>query len=194
MRLRPTAGLVLALFAAVTSRAVAQADQPARAVRLRRFHFHLTNYMQEGISVRGVPPHHGDAGLPLDPVRHSAAADVVVRELRRLRSDLLPADRRSALLLLVHRRRHRDGVPVAPAGRAGPLRSHDHRLQPRRHVRRGSHPPRAADLSRRLHGDRRVHHPQGVRVVEDRGRGRELHRSGAGPDPGLRGARWGSWS
>ena len=52
MRLRPTAGLVLALFAAVTSRAVAQADQPARACDFDDVHFHLTNYIQEGISVR----------------------------------------------------------------------------------------------------------------------------------------------
>ena len=52
MRLRPTAGLVLALFAAVTSRAVAQADQPARACDFDDVHFHLTNYVQEGINVR----------------------------------------------------------------------------------------------------------------------------------------------
>jgi predicted TIM-barrel fold metal-dependent hydrolase len=52
MRLRPSAGLVLAAFAAVTSRAVAQAGQPARACDFDDVHFHLTNYVQEGIDVR----------------------------------------------------------------------------------------------------------------------------------------------
>ena len=80
----------------------------------------------------------------VDAVRHPAAAAVVVRQHRRLRADLLPADRRAALLLLVHRRLHRDGLPVADAGGAGALRSDDHRLQPGGHVRRRSHPPRAA--------------------------------------------------
>ena len=50
----------------------------------------------------------GDARRPVDALRHSAAADVVVRQLRRLRADVLPPDRRAALLLLVHRRVHRD--------------------------------------------------------------------------------------
>ena len=62
-------------------------------------------------------------------------------------------------------------------GGAGALRSDDHRLQPRRHVRRRSHPARAHDLPRRLLGHRRVHHPQGVRLVEDRGRHGEPHRT-----------------
>lgn len=52
MRLRPSAALVLAVFTAVGSRAVAQADQPARAYDFDDVHFHLTNYVQEGIDVR----------------------------------------------------------------------------------------------------------------------------------------------
>ena len=59
-------------------------------------------------------------------------------------------------------------------------------FNPGGHVRRGPHPPGAQDLSRRLHRDRRVHHSQGVRVVQGRGRGRQPDRSGPGPDPRLR--------
>ena len=74
-------------------------------------HFHLTNYIQQGIDVRTVPEDHGQPRRPFDAVRHSAAAAVVVRQLRRFRADLLPADRRAALLLLVHRRLHRQRLP-----------------------------------------------------------------------------------
>ena len=78
-------------------------------------HFHLTNYVQEGIDVRKFLEIMGTRvgrstlfGIPLQQT-------VVVRQHRRLRADLLPADRRAALLLLVHRRVHRDGLPVADA-------------------------------------------------------------------------------
>ena len=77
---------------------------------------------------------------------------MVVRQFGRLRADLLPAERCTALLLLVHRRLHRQRLQIADAGRAGALRSDDHRLQSRRHVRRRSHPPGAPHLSRRLLG------------------------------------------
>ena len=43
-------------------------------------------------------------------------------------------------------------------------------LQPGRHVRRRSHQARADNISGRLHGHRRVHDPQRVRLTEDRGR------------------------
>ena len=42
------------------------------------------------------------------------------------------------------------------------------------------------DLPGRLLRDRRVHHPQGVRLLEGRRRRREPHRSGARPDPRFR--------
>ena len=93
--------------------------QPAgAAAEFNDSHFHLTNYIQEGIDVRDVPEDHGHARRPLDAVRHPAAAAVVVRELRRFRADLLPAERCAALLLLVHRRLHRERVPIAAAGRS----------------------------------------------------------------------------
>ena len=114
-------------------------------------------------------------GIPLQQT-------VVLRELGRLRADLLPADatRRSTTT--------RSPTPSSRwrTGRCTPeqqarLRSDDHRLQPGRHVRRRSHPPGAADLSRRLLRHRRVHHPQGVRL-----RRRSRATSASLTDPGAR--------
>ena len=123
---------------------------------------------------------------PIDALRHSAPAAVVVRQLGRLRADLLPAERRAALLLLVHRRVHREPVPLAHEGRAGALRPDDHRLQSGGHVRGRSHQARAAGLPGRVLGHRRVQHPQGVRLVEGLGRDREPDESGARSHPRLR--------
>ncbi len=64
-------------------------------------------------------------------------------------------------------------------GRAGALRSDDHGLQPRGHVRRRSHQARAEDLPGRLLGHRRVHGAQGVRLAEGGGRDGEPHEPGA---------------
>ncbi len=75
-----------------------------------------------------------------------------LRQFGRLRADLLPAERRAALLLLVHRRLHRQRLSRAEPGRAGALRPDDHRLQSGGHVRRRSHPPRAAGFPRRFSG------------------------------------------
>ena len=131
----------------------ASAQAPAAATNqyvVNDSHFHLTNYIQEGTKIQRLREDHGDQGRTGCALRHSAAAAVVVRQHGRLRADLLPADRRAALLLLVHGRVHRDGVPVAPAGGPGAVRSDDHRLQSDRHVRRGSHPARADDVSGRV--------------------------------------------
>ena len=115
-------------------------------------------------------PDHGHEGGARGALRDPAAADLGVRQHRSLRADVLPADRRAALLLLVHRCFHRDGVSLAHERRAGTLRPDDHRVQPCRHVRGRSHPARAADLSRRLFRNRRVHGPQGIRVRKSGGR------------------------
>ena len=149
-------------------------------------HFHLTNYIQEGISARQFLEIMGTRvgrstlfGIP-------AAAAVVVRELWRLRAHLLPAQRCAALLLLVHRRLHRQRLSVALASRTGALRPDDHRLQSGRHVRRRPHPARAENVSRRLHRHRRVQHPQGIRLGQDLRRDREPHQPRARSHPRLR--------
>ena len=70
-----------------------------------------------------VPQHHGEPRQPVDVVRHSPSAAVVVCELGRIRAHVLPADRRPSLLLLVHRRVHRERVSRAVERPAGALRS-----------------------------------------------------------------------
>ena len=120
--------------------AAAQAPPPAAtAAAANEFndsHFHLTNYIQQGIDVRDVPADHGHARRPLDAVRHSAAAAVVVRAT--------PATSRRPTTCRATRRSTTTRSPtptsrcvyrVADAGGAGALRSDDHRLQPGRHVR-----------------------------------------------------------
>ena len=149
-------------------------------------HFHITNYIQEGTDIHDLRRDDGRHHRSLHRLRSAAAADLGVRQHRRFRADLLPAVRCPALLLLVHRRPHRHGLQVARAGAAAPLRPHDHRLQPRRHVRRRPHPAGAAHLPGGVLGDRRVHHPQGVRVGEGRRRGRQPHQPGPRPDLRLR--------
>ena len=78
-----------------------------------------------------LPQVDGRHDRPRRAVRHPAAAGVARRRHRRERADLLSPLGRAALLLLVHRRVHRDAVPVASAGGSRALRSDDHRLQPR---------------------------------------------------------------
>ncbi len=58
----------------------------------------------------GLPEGDGRQGRPRRGVRPAAPADVGQEQLGRFRPDLLPADRRAALLLLVHRRLARDAV------------------------------------------------------------------------------------
>ena len=139
-------------------------------------HVHLTNYIQKGDRHPRLPGGHGRQGGPRGAVRHPAAAAVVVSRHRGLRADLLPPDRRAALLLLVHRRgRSRRPYRSLTPERAGALRSDDHRLQPDGHVRGRSHPAGAHDLSRRVLRHRRVHDPQGVRLLQGRRRRGEPH-------------------
>ena len=111
---------------------------------------------------------------------------MVVRQLGRLRADVLPAQRRAALLLLLHRRLHRERLQSAHASGAGALRSDDHGVQPRGHVRRRSHPARAAGVPRRVHRHRRVQHPQGIRLGQGLGRDGQPDQSRARPHSRLR--------
>ena len=111
--------------------------------------------------------HDGKQSWPGDVIRRTSAARVVVRGRRRSCSDVLPPLRCALVLLLVHGRVDRDGVQIPAKGTAGSLRSHDHGFQPCGHVCGGPHPQGAQDLPRRVHGHRRVHHSQRVRVSED---------------------------
>ena len=130
---------------------------PGAADEFYDSHFHLTNYIQQGLDpaqflqIMGTRVGRSTLfGIPLQQQWSHA-------QLRRLCAHLLPAERRAALLLLVHRRLHRERLLVADAGGAGAFRPDDYRVQPGRHVRRRSHPPRAPDLPRCVLGHRRVH-------------------------------------
>ena len=140
----------------------------------------------EGPRSAAIPANGRPQGGAHRDVRHPAAAGVVARGVGRLRADVLPPVGRAALLLLVHRRAHRARLPVAVEGGSGAHRSDDHRLQPGRHVRRRSHPPRARGLPGCVFRHRRIQHPQGVRLREDRRRRAQPPQPGAGSHPGSR--------
>ena len=85
-----------------------RAQAPGAANEFNDSHFHLTNYIQQGLTPREFLQIMGTRvgrstlfGIPLQQQWSYA-------QLGRLRADLLPAERRAALLLLVHRRLHRD--------------------------------------------------------------------------------------
>ena len=108
------------VIGAVAVRAVGARQAPAPQRRSRQLattfndsHFHLTNYIQEGIDVRDFLEIMGTRvgrstlfGIPLQQQwSYGNSGDFA--------PDLLPAHRRAALLLLVHRRLHRHGLPRA---------------------------------------------------------------------------------
>ena len=188
--------------AAVASRRASRASVALRRARRRGAaqprreptssndsHFHLTNYVQEGTDVARVPEDHGRQGRP----RRRCSAFRCSRRGRYENSgDFAPtyylADRRAALLLLVHRRLHRRrstcSLPESEQARFDPMITgfNPADMYAVDHIRRV-----LADVPGRVHRHRRVHDPQGVRLVEGRRRRREPDRSGARPHPRLRG-------
>ncbi len=163
---------------------------PGEATQFNDSHFHLTNYVQEGISGPQFLKIMGNRVSRSTLVRHSSAAAMVVRELGRVRAHLLPADRCTSLLLLVHRRAYCERLPLIVEGTAGAIRSDDHRIQSGRHVCGRSHPAGPPDVPWRLHRARRVHDSQGIRLLEDLGRNRQPDQSSARSHSGFcRGSR-----
>jgi hypothetical protein len=106
--------------------AQSQPDQP----ELNDVHFHLTNYIQEGTDIHDVLKIMGTKvgrvalfGIPLQQEwSYQNSGDFAPTYY--LQTDA------PALLLLLHRLIHCDGIPLALEGAAGALRSHDHRVQP----------------------------------------------------------------
>ena len=182
---------VVALIAAGGSRRRARPLGGAGARRgadeFNDSHFHLTNYIQQGIDVQRVPADHGHARRPLDAVRHPAAAAVVVRAT--------PATSRRPTTCRPTRRSTttRSPTPTSPCVYRSLTPAEQARFDPMitgfnpadMYARR-SHPPRADDVPRRVHRHRRVQHPQGVRLVEDRRRDRQPDQPGARSHPRLR--------
>ena len=175
-----------ALLAAVVARPLG-AQGSGAANEFNDSHFHLTNYIQEGITPREFLQIMGTRvgrstlfGIPLQQQwSYANSGDFAPTYYLQTDAPLYYYSFTDAYIASVYR--------VADAGRAGALRSDDHRLQSGRHVRRRSHPPRAADVSRRVLGHRRVHHPQGVRLVEDRRRDGQPDEPGARSHSRLRG-------
>ena len=126
-------------------------------------HFHLTNYIQQGIGVRDFLGIMGTRvgrstlfGIPLQQQwSYANSGDFAPTYYLQSDAPLYYYSFTDAYIASVYR-------SLTPGG-TGALRSDDHRVQPGGHVRRRSHPPRAADLPRRVHRHRRVQHPQGIR-------------------------------
>ena len=117
-------------------------------------HFHLTNYIQQGINIRQFLQIMGTRVGRSTLFRHPLAAAAWCPQLRRISR---PPTTCTATRLSTTTRSPTPTslVYFAPWGRqAGALRSDDHRLQPGRHVRRRSHPPCAASVSGRLYRHR----------------------------------------
>ena len=150
-------------------------------------HFHLTNYIQEGLTLPEFLKIMGSKtgraavfGIPLQQKWDYFESAIPCPRL-------LSARRCRALLLLVHGRRHRGSVLASARGGSRADRSHDHRVQSHRHVRGRSHTQGAVDVSGRFLGHRRVFRPQGVRFLESGGAYGQPAQSGAGQDTDVRG-------
>ena len=112
-RSRLVCALVLATAATLGTASAVTPASKGHAFVVNDSHFHLTNYVQQGTDIHDFLKIMGDKvgrvalfGIPLQQTWSYGNTG-------RLRADVLPADRRAALLLLVHRRVHRDGVQVA---------------------------------------------------------------------------------
>ena len=152
----------------------AAAEQPTIGTpEFHDSHFHLTNYVQQGTrrssSWRSWATRVGRStlfGIPLQQQwSYANSGDFAPTYYLQTDAPLYYYSFTDAFIASV--------VPGAAEGRAGAVRPDDHRLQPGRHVRRRPHPACAHDVPRRLHRHRRVQHPQGVRLVEDRRRDRQ---------------------
>ena len=76
------AGAALARAGGCRSGGRAEAKTAGSGYDFDDCHFHLTNYIQEGITAHAIPQADGDARRALHAVRHSAAAAVVVSRSR----------------------------------------------------------------------------------------------------------------
>ena len=130
------AGLCHATPSALSGTAVAQprAAPKSAAPLFNDCHFHLTNYIQEGIDIASIPDDHG---------RHRSAASALFgiplqqtwsyADLGRLRADLLPREpTRRSTTTRSRTRTSRWRTARSSKDAAGAVRSDDHGLQSRR--------------------------------------------------------------
>ena len=173
-RLRPLVFLLVAGAAALTGwmttharNAESQSDG-----EFNDSHFHLTNYVQKGTTLRDFLEDHGrrrSAGRRCSGSRCSRPGRTRTRVTLRRRY-YLQTDAPLYYYSFTDAA-HRDGVPArlkpSEQARFDPMITgfNPADMYAVDHIRRVLH-----DVPGRLHGHRRVHHPQGVRVVEGRGR------------------------
>jgi hypothetical protein len=105
----------------------ARAQKDADEYLFNDSHFHLTNYIQEGIDIHDF-------------------LKVMGNKAGRVALFGIPLQQQWSYRVDENR-----GPQVSFKRRPGPLRSDDHRLQSDGHVCRGSHSPGAQSFSRRLH-------------------------------------------
>ena len=128
---------VLAQSTPSTTQAAPPRPQPAAAgADFNDSHFHLTNYIQEGIDVRAVPADHGRRGsaastlfgIPLQQQwSYGNSGDFAPTYYLQTDAPLYYYSFTDAYIASAYR--------SLPPDAAGALRSDDHRLQPGRHVR-----------------------------------------------------------
>ena len=135
---------------AVEARTPSAAVQSSAATEFNDSHFHLTNYIQQGIDVRAFLEIMGNRvrrstlfGIPLQQQwSYANSGDYAPTYYLQTDAPLYYYSFTDAYIAMAYR--------SLPKRRAGALRPDDHRLQPRRHVRGRSHPARAADVPRRV--------------------------------------------
>ena len=156
-------------------------------------HFHLTNYVQEGTDVRDFLRIMGTRagrstlfGIPLQQTwSYENSGDYAPTYYLQTDAPLYYYSFTDAFIAMAYR-----SLPPEQQARFDPMITgfNPADMYAADHIRRV-----LRDLSRRLHRDRRVHHSQGVRVVQGRGRGRQPDRSRRSTASSTSPARW-DWS
>ena len=150
-------------------------------------HFHLTNYIQQGIDVRDSSCRSWATrvgrstlfGIPLQQQwSYANSGDFAPTYYLQSDAPLYYYSFTDAYIASAYR-----SLTPAEQARFDPMITG---FNPADMYARRSHPPRAADVPRRVHRHRRVQHPQGVRLVEDLRRDREPDEPGARSHPRLR--------
>ena len=160
---------------------------PAAKYEFNDSHFHLTNYIQEGITPRQFLKIMGTRvgrstlfGIPLQQQwSYRISGDMAPTyyldtDARLYYYSFTDAHIAMAYRSLTPRREQARFDPMITGFNPTDMYAADH-------IRRV-----LPDISRGVLRHRRVHDPQGVRLLQDRGRRREPHRSGARPDARLR--------
>ena len=167
--------------------ASAQSGGGAANYEFNDSHFHLTNYVQEGTDVRDFLRLMGTKvsrstlfGIPLQQTwAYQNSGDFAPTYYLQSDAPLYYYSFTDAFIAMAYR-----SLPTEQRARFDPMITG---FNPADMYAADSHPARAENVSGRVHGHRRVHDPQGVRVVEGRGRSGKPDESGGRQHPEARG-------